>query len=47
MLIVGGYCGNLGVKNIFIIFAAKVVLGGQGIKFIIAIIGIAITIAIR
>ena len=44
---VGGCYGNLGVKGIFMIFAAKVVLGGQGIKFVIIAIGITITIAIQ
>ena len=44
--VVSGCYKNLGVKGIFIIFAAKMVLGGQGIKFITATISIAIAIAI-
>jgi len=46
MLVVSGYCGNPEIKGIFIIFAVRVVSGGQGIKFVTAAIGIAIAIAI-
>ena len=46
-LIVSGRCGNPEVKGIFTIFAAKIVSGGQGIKFITATINIAIAITIR
>ena len=47
MLVVSGYCGNPEIRNIFIIFAAKVVSGGRGIKFITITINITIAITIR
>jgi len=46
MLIISDYCEKPEIKNIFIIFAAKAVLGGQNIKFIFIAISIAIAIAI-
>ena len=45
-LIINGYYKKLKIKDIFTIFAAKAVLGGQGIKFITIAIGIIIIITI-
>ena len=44
--VVGGYCKKLGIRGIFIIFAAKVVSGGRGIRFITAAINIVIAVTI-
>jgi len=44
VLFIGGYCGKLEIKSVFIVFTAKMVLNKKSIKFIAAAIHVAITV---